>query len=401
MPTFAYTARDSNGQSQSGTLSAADLSEASRLLRAEGKFPIHIQPTIARVGLRSGGIKLPRAEVIQLSTQLAIMVETGVTIIEAIDCVASSSKGLVKKLLKDVSDQVQAGMDLSGAMARHPRTFPQLYLSLIKASEKSGMLPQMLQRATNYLRDEQEIIRRVRGALTYPGIMFGFALSTTIFLLIFVLPRFATIYASKQAALPAPTQMLMSLSQGMIDNWLLILVTVGGSVFGSIAAVKYTLAGKRIFNALQIRLPLVGPMFRQLYLARSLRLIGTMGGAGVLLTECVATARDLCANMYYRRLWEQVEEQLHMGRQLSEPLFQSDLVPRAFAQMIRSAERSGKLAEVMEQVATYSEQELKEKITGMTRYIEPAMIMGMGVIIGSVSLALLLPIFTISKVMAR
>lgn len=401
MPTFAYTARDAQGNSQSGTLTAADLGEASRLLRAEGKFPIHIQPTIAKTGIRSGGIKLPRNEVIQLSTQLAIMVETGVTIVDAIETVAASSTGPTQKLLQDVSQQVQMGMDFSNALARHPRTFPQLFLSLIKASEKSGMLPQMLQRATTYLRDEQEIVRKVRGALTYPAIMFGFALTTTVFLLIFVLPRFATIYASKQAVLPTPTRLLMGLSDFLMENWMALVIGTGGAVFGSMFAVKYTKIGRHIFNTLQIRLPLVGPMLRQLYLARSLRLIGTMGGAGVLLTECVATARELCGNIYFNRLWQRVEDQLHMGKQLSEPLFQSDLVPRSFAQMIRSAERSGKLAEVMEQVATYSEQELKEKITGLTKYIEPAMIMGMGVIIGSVALALLLPIFTISKVMAK
>jgi type IV pilus assembly protein PilC len=142
-------------------------------------------------------------------------------------------------------------------------------------------------------------------------------------------------------------------------------------------------------------------MFKQLHLARGLRMVGTMAGSGVQLLDCVATARELCSNTYFKRLWNQVEHQLHHGKQLSEPLFASPLVPRAIAQMISSAEKGGKLAMVMEQVAAYSEQELKERIAETTRYIEPAMIILMGIIIGGVALALMLPIFTISRVMGH
>jgi len=403
MPIFTYTARDSAGQSTSGTITANAMADVGKLLRAEGKFPINVQPAPAKSPIEaSGGIRVSRAEIVQMSTQIAIMVETGVTISEALDCIGQQApKPRLRRLLADISQQVQGGGDFSSALARHPRSFPTLYIALIRASEKSGMLPKMLNRATTYLREEAEIVRKVKGALTYPAIMFAFALVTTLSLLVFVLPRFTALYASKKAALPLPTKILMTISDALLNYWFILLPAAILLVVGSIAGVKFTTTGRRILHTLQISVPMMGSMFKQMHLARGLRMIGTMASSGVHLVDCVTTARDLCANEHFKKLWTDVEHQLHHGKQLSEPLFKSPLVPRAVAQMIGSAEKSGKLAVVMEQVAGYSEQELKERIAEMTRYIEPAMIIVMGVVIGGVALALLLPIFTISRVMSQ
>lgn len=404
MPTFSYTARDTTGSPVSGSLVAVNPEEVSRLLRAEGKYPTSIQAvedakSHAAVGGR--GVKISRADVIQFSNQLSIMVETGVTLSEALHCIATQAeKPNVKKLVSDVEQIVEAGGDLSGALARHPRSFPQLYVALIKASEKSGMLSKLLARATAYLRDEQETLRRVKGALIYPAIMFTFAMGTTIFLLTFVLPKFTAIYASKGAALPVPTKILMNLSNFLIDHWMLLgicIITVAGGLY----AFAQTITGRRIMHFIQLNVPLFGAIFRKLYLARGLRMVGTMAGAGISLVECVATAGELSANTYFRDLWSDVSQKIQAGRQLCEPMFESRLVPRSIAQMLHSGEKSGKLAFVMEQVSAFAEAELKEKIVEMTRYIEPAMIVVMGIIIGGVALALLLPIFTISRVVAH
>jgi type IV pilus assembly protein PilC len=250
------------------------------------------------------------------------------------------------------------------------------------------------------MRDEQETLRRVKGALTYPSIMLAFAVSTTIFLLAFVLPKFTVIYASKKAALPVPTQVLMNVSDFIVIHWLGLIVGAAATAFLTYTYLQTT-GGARVAHYVQLRLPLLGKMFRKLHLARGLRMVGTMSGAGISLVDCVNTARDLTSNSYYRDLWTRVSDQIQAGKQLSEPLFQSPLVPRSVSQMLHSGEKGGKLAFVMEQVSTYAEQELKEQIANLTRYIEPAMICVMGVIIGGVALALLLPIFTISRVMAN
>lgn len=407
MPTFAFTARDSSGRPVSGTLAASNAGEVLQTLRSEGKFPVAVkvaepqrsETAAGSIGRR--GIKVSRAEIIQFSMQLSIMVETGVQLSEALDCIAKQAeKPQLRELVGDLSEQLQGGTSLSEALGRHPRSFPRLYVALIRASEKSGMLSRLLTRATGYLRDEQETLRRVKGALTYPMIMFLFAMSTTIFLLTFVMPRFTVIYAMKKAALPAPTQMLMNVSDLLVNHWPPILAGAIGLVIALFMGLR-TPAGARVWHYVQLHAPLFGKLYRKLHLSRGLRMVGTMAGAGVNLMDCVNTAHDLCDNTYFRDLWQQVGNQIQAGRQLSDPLFDSPLVPRSVSQMIFSGEKSGKLASVMEQVASYAEGELKEQIAALTRYIEPAMIVIMGAIIGSVSLALLLPIFSISKVMAQ
>jgi type IV pilus assembly protein PilC len=404
MPSFSYIARDNTGAPVTGTLIADSISEVTRLLRGDGKYPTSIQPSaqaVARAVKAVRGIKVSRAEVIQLAMQLSIMVDTGVTLSEALNCIAlQADKPQFKALLNDLSQQVHSGTDFSAACARHPRSFPRVFIALIKASEKTGMMGKLLTRATQYMRDEQETIRRVRGALTYPAIMMLFAISTTVFLLACVLPKFTRIYAAKGAALPAPTKILMAVSQFVIDHSISLPVFLAMVTAAGWAALR-TEKGLRTWHWIELYTPLLGGLFRKLHLSRGLRTIGTVAGSGVGLLDSVQIVQGLSSNSYFRELWDEVIEQLQAGRQLSEPLFHSKLVPRPVAQMIQSGEKTGKLAPVMEQIATFSEQELKEKIAEMTRYIEPLMIAVMGSIIGSVTIALLLPIFTISRVVAK
>jgi type IV pilus assembly protein PilC len=404
MRPFAYTARDHSGAPANGVLVANSIADVSQMLRADGKYPTSIKPaseSSEEAAAGSGTLRMSRKDLIQLAMQLAIMIETGVTVSDALESIAAQAqKPNVKQIVQDISAEVQAGSDFSTALRRHPRAFPRLFIALMSASEKSGMMAKLLHRATDYLRDEYETVRRVRGALTYPAIMLLFAISTTVFLLAFVMPRFTAIYAAKQAALPGPTKFLMGISGFIVGQWPWLvtgLVTL-------IAAVYFTLQtkqGARTFDFIQLRVPLLGKIFRKLYLSRGLRMVGTMAGAGINLVDCVKTAHSLCDNSYFRDLWNDISEQIHVGKQVSEPMFHSALVPRSVAQMLQSAEKSGKLAQVMEQIAAYAEQELKENIVDLTRYIEPIMIVIMGAIIGTVALALMLPIFTISKVLAK
>jgi type IV pilus assembly protein PilC len=408
MPTFAYSARDQTGAPLTGTMVADSLAQATQMIRAEGKYPTSVRQAGAvaaagAAGARIGGrgIRMSRKDLIHVATQLAIMVDTGVTLSEALECIGQQAeKPNVKRIVQEVCQEVHGGSDFSSALLKHPRAFPRLFVALISASEKSGMMAKLLQRATNYLRDEHETIRRVRGALTYPAIMMCFALSTTTFLLTFVLPKFTAIYAAKKAALPGPTIVLMAISSFIVTQWPFILMTLGTVGVVLFFGLRHP-RGARIFDFVQLNIPLFGPLFRKINLSRGLRLVGTMAGGGVGLVDCVKTAHDLTRNSYYRDLWDEVSKQIQAGKQFSEPLFANSLVPRSVAQMLSSAEKSGKLAQVMELVAAYAEDELKHSIADMTRYIEPIMIGVMGAIIGTVVLALMLPIFTISKVIVR
>ncbi len=403
MPNYLYTARDESGHLATGTLLAADREDASKQLRAERKYPISIKEAgelVAGDARPSGGIKVTRGELIHLSTQLSIMLETGVTLTEAMGCIGRQAKNpKYKALATDLCQQVEGGSDFSAAISKHPRSFPRLYISLMRAAEKSGMMSKLLLRATTYLRDEQDIVRRVKGALTYPCIMLAFAVTTTTFLLAFVLPRFASIYASKGAALPVPTQILMSMSNALVHHWLIVSIVTSVMVTTFVFFFR-SAVGRQFWHTVQLEIPVLGEVFRKLHLSRSLRMMGTLSGSGVNLLDCVENTIDATTNNCYRTMWTGVSTRIKQGKPMSEHLSQSSLVPSDVAQMLQSGESSGKLAMVMEQVATYAEAELKEKITELTRYIEPAMIIIMGLIIGGVALALMLPVFTMGKVVA-
>ncbi len=430
MAEFAYQARTEAGESVAGTLLAADPAEARRKLRNEGKYATSITPAKpgkaakgakqvrasgstrpaggesrqqpgAEGGRRAARGRLKKPEVISLSTQLAIMLETGVPLTEALRSVADQTiKPDARGIIEQIAEHVEQGGDLSTALAEHPRSFSPIYVALIRASEKSGQLTKMLQRATDYLKDEHEIARKLKGALMYPGIMLSFAVLTTTFLVAFVLPRFAKIYEGKEAALPVPTKLLLGLSDLLVTQWYLILPGLVVAVFVGRAYFRSP-PGRATWHGIQLWLPLLGGMYRKMHLARGVRMIGTMAAAGVNLLDAVETARGLCGNARFVGLWDEVLDEIRQGKQMSEPLFASRLVPKGVAQMIASGEKGGRLAQTMEQVATFSESELKEKISEVTRYVEPLMIVMMGALIGGVVMAMLLPISTISRVMSH
>src|SRR5580700_7433 len=230
MPNFAYTARDSSGSPLNGTLMADTLDAAVSMLRGEGKYPTSVTPANAPAARQTRvilGGRLSRKELIHFCQQLQIMLETGVTLSDALDCLTRhKSKPHVQRIMEDIRTQVQGGATFSTALARHPRSFPRLLISLMAASEKSGLMSKLLTRAVGYLRDEQDAVRRVRGALTYPAIMMCFAITTTTFLLTFVLPKFTAIFASKGAALPVPTRILMAVSGFLIGNWIYLVTGI-------------------------------------------------------------------------------------------------------------------------------------------------------------------------------
>lgn len=404
MANFKYKARDGRGELVTGVLSAASAEEAGRLLRGDGKFIVKIEKAkdLSANTQKTGNVngKIRRAEVITFAHQLAVMVETGVPISEALECVAQQSDNeAFRAVLKDISDQVQAGNDLSGALRSHKKIFPPVMTSLIRASEVSGTMGRMLDRVSGYLSKEMQTAKKIRGALTYPAFMLGMVIAVTTFLLIFVLPRFAAIYQARDTALPMPTQMLLGLSGSLMNQWHLWL---GGIIMG-VAGIYFaagTPAGHRFYDYLKIHSPIIGPLFNKLYLTRGCRTMGTMVSAGVPILDMIEIVREVTNNALYEDLWTDADNRLRQGAQLSDSLFDSPLIPRSVAQMVYSGERSGRIGDVMERIADYTENDFDEQIKTTTSLIEPVMTAAMGLIIGFVAIALLLPIFSVGKVVS-
>ncbi len=408
MPQFRYRARESNGTLAIGTLEADSLDAAGALLRQQGRFVLEIAKggKLAEAAPDSTGVlkakagRIKRDHVITFAQQLAVMIDTGVPVSEALECVRDQCENAAfREVLAEVTEEVQAGGELSAALADHPKVFPPVMGSLIRAAEMSGKLGPMLGVISKYLAKEQATARKIKGAITYPAVMFVMVIMVTIFLLVFVLPRFATIYESKDAALPAPTQMLMTLSHTLIHYWPLWIAGLVATVVGLVVMLRIP-SGRRVFDYIKLNAPILGTLFNKLYLTRSCRTMGTMIAAGVPILDMVSITRSITRNCYYERLWDDVDERLRRGGQLSDALFETPMIPRSVAQMIYAGEKSGRLGEVVEKVAAYTEEDFDDQVKSATQYIEPLLVSVMGAIIGFVAIALLLPIFKIGTVMS-
>jgi type IV pilus assembly protein PilC len=274
-----------------------------------------------------------------------------------------------------------------------------MMISLMKASEASGTMAMMLGRIGEYLAKERRTARQIKGAMGYPMFMMATGLALTIFLMAFVLPKFAKIYEMRSATLPTPTRVLL----GMSD-----FVTMQYMWYVPIATVLLTAAvifvrqprGRACCDWLRLNLPILRRMYTQLYITRASRTMATLLASGVNLLDIISICRGVTNNHYYDQLWASMESGVRDGKQISDAVFECRFIPKNVASMISSGERSGQLAAVMERIASFSEEELDSAVKQVTSYIEPLMIMFMGVVVGGVAMALLLPIFSMSKVMS-
>jgi type IV pilus assembly protein PilC len=392
--TFEYRVRDRLGNLHDGTVEAATEEAATAQLRRDGLHVLSIAEA-------DGGPLIPRRvtknDIIYMTSQLAIMVETGITLSAALGgIVEQESNPSLRKIVVELKAAVEAGGDFSAALAEYPKLFDKTYVSLIKASEATGSLGAMLDRIATYLRKELEMRQKVRAAMAYPGVMMVVATGVTIFLLTFILPKFAPLFKAKGTKLPGATVLMMSLSDALLSGWYLWLaVAIGLAVafhFG-----RRTELGRRAIDWLKIQAPVVGPMSRKVVISRGIRTLGVMLANGVAIMDAIKLAGQVSGNVFYEELWQQVLEQVSGGKRICEVLRDTPLFPRVLVQMIACGEETGKLESVLERVSTYYDREVETSLKATTAMIEPIMICVMGAVIGTIGLALLLPIFSLSR----
>ena len=404
MPRFEYSARDDAGKSTSGEIITNTRAEAAKLLRASGKFVVKLEEakekTTKEAPRRSGSRRVKQTQVIYFANQLAIMVDTGVPLSDALEAsIMDEPQSGFRRVVEDVIERVQSGQEFSAALAKHPRAFPRFFANIIKASEASGLLGTMLQRAATYMTNQRETRKRIQGAMAYPLAMIGFCVLVAIFLLTYLLPKFIHIFESRGAALPAPTRILIGTSEFLVQNSYFLLPAVLGAGLGTWLFAR-TPQGRIVASWLRINLPIIGHMYRKAYTTVTMRTMGTLIDSGVSMLETVAITRSVVDNHYYEELLDKVDEQLRKGNLLSDCLRGSDLYPHSVIQMVLAGERGGQMGPVMSRVADFCEKDLNNAIKMATTLIEPALVVFMGIFIGGVVMALLLPIFSLSKVIS-
>ena len=393
---FQYQVRDPLGKMHEGNLEADSEEDARQLLRREGFAVVEISEDRAgNFDLFAKPIK--KNDIIYMTTQLAIMVDTGITISTALDAIVEQEENpTLRKLLNTIKGEVESGECLSAALAKHPKYFDVTYVSLVRASEATGTLAEMLETIATYLRKELETKGQVRSAMAYPAVMASIAVSVTIFLLTFILPKFEPLFAKKAASLPKMTKFMMVISDALLGYWWAWIIGLVALAVGFIYG-RRTEPGRKVIDWIKIHAPIVGPMFRKVALSRSIRTLGTMVQSGVSMLDALQLSADVAGNLYYKRIWLNVLDQVTSGNRICDSLSKEPLVPSMLVQMISSGENTGKLDEVLERVSIHYDREVEQALKTATSLIEPLMITVMGVVVGAIAMGLLLPIFSLSK----
>jgi type IV pilus assembly protein PilC len=366
-------------------------------VREQDKLPVNLQLCRSKV---------KQDELILFTTQLSVMLDSGVVLSDALDAIAEQAEyGTFKMVIMDVAETVKNGDDFSRALVEYPKIFNKMFISMVKASEASGRMADMLNVLSGYLNFESETRKRIKGALTYPFIMALMAVAATGTLMFFVLPRFMRIYESKGAALPKITQVVVAFSR-FIGDFQSMTIFLTGLILTSVGLYYFsgTLTGRRAIDFIKIRTPVLGTMFIDTIVTRSMRIMATMLNTGVNLMDSIVVIQGSCDNYYFRQLWTGVNDKIRDGYQLSESIMispSSQLMAPGIIQMLKAGEKSGKLGEVCDKISVFYEKKLESSIRNVMALIEPIMITILGCVIGTIAIALLLPVFRISNVIAH
>jgi len=403
MPSYRYELREQSGGTTTGVITAATATAAAQQLRAQGMQVLNLTPVGSANRTFADKLKAlnytsgpGQRDILNFTSQLAVMIRAGISLRAALEGIADQTENpKFKRILLQIKQDVESGKQFSEALTKHPKLFGPLYVNMVRASEASGSFSKMLDRIAAYLAQWIETRQMVIGAMIYPGVIGTMAVGVTIFLLTFVLPRFARVFAGKEAAMPWPTVFLMNLSAFMVVWWWAV---VGGLVLASVLFWFFTRSGPGAWwlDKMKLQFPIFKNMFRALYISRGLHTMGELINAGVPMLDTLQITGDISGNLHYKSLWRRVYGSVKEGKKIIAPMTRSRLLPKSVVQMIGAGEESGKLGEVLDEISTFYAKKLKETIKTVTSMIEPIMIIVMGSVVGFIAMAIILPIFKLS-----
>ncbi len=341
-----------------------------------------------------------RKDILHFTSQLAVMVRAGISLQDTLEGIGSQQDNQkFKDVIHDLKVHIEEGNSFSQSLAEHPQVFNNLYINMVAAAEVSGSLSDMLQKLAEYLDQEAETRSQVKGAMVYPVIIAVMAVSVTVFLLCFVLPRFTTIFRGKENLLPMPTIVLMASSAFLRHWWFAIIPGIGAGLWGFYYFINTTV-GRLWWDKTKLVLPLIRTLCRSLYITRGLHTMGVLTRAGVPILNTLSITAHISGNILYKNMWLYVYEEVRQGKKVASALAQSKLMPNSVIQMIRSGEDSGNMAEVLRDISAFYGRELKTTIKAVTSMIEPLMIVCMGCLVGFIAMSIILPIFKMSSLVS-
>lgn len=398
MPTFAYVARGRDGKKQRGVLTAENRQALTQMLQSRGLTADKIEVQGAKGSSRFGGRRVKTVELLLFTRQLSTIVNAGLPLLQGLDILAEQTEDPnFSQIIRDVAQNVESGETFSEALRRHPRAYPDLYVSMVRAGEAGGDLDGVLMQLADYLEATEELKRRIKSAMTYPVVAFGMILLIASGLILFVVPQFEEIFNSLGGRLPLPTRILITVSDTLRSFGALIVVA---AFIGAIIAVRIygqTESGRYNIDAFKLRLPVFGKLLRKVAISRFSRTLSTLTRSGVAILQALEIVERTAGNEVFARVIRDAGDSVRNGETLAEPLARSGEFPAMVTRMIGVGEKTGALEAMLQKIADFYDSEVKAAVDSMTSLIEPILILFMGIIVGGIVIALFLPILNLSQ----
>lgn len=389
MPKFKYAAVAAEGQQVRGVVDGFSVAGVTSILFDRGLQVTEVKrrKSLSEINLTPRKVKRPA--LMNFSRQLAAFLRAGVPILDALDIVQEDiGDKTLRQVVGTIADDLRGGENFAEAAAAHNEAFPPFYVGVLRSAEMTGQLDEVLDQLSLYIERDLESKRKVKSALAYPLIVMVLSVVTVAILAGFVLPRFEVFFESLDAELPLPTRMLLAATGFLTDWWFLIVGGFLAVVVGLVVGLQ-TRPGRKLWHALLLKAPALGPVVKYAVVERFCRLLAAMVKAGVPLPEAIAIASEGAHNLVYQDGLEVAREAMIRGEGVAGPIAQTELFPRAATQMMRVGEDTGTLDEQLEVTARYYEKELEYKLKTLTTLFEPMAIIFMGVVVGFVAIALI------------
>lgn len=399
MPLFTYKAVNSLGETEEGIKDAIDEHTLIAALHSEGYIPIRVAPANSRsfLGWRSKQSKLSQKDIALMTGELATLLESDLPLDKSLLVLMDLTEDNVRltKLIARVLDKVKGGATLADALEQQSGIFSKFYLNMIRAGEAGGSLGDVLTRLAEYLESSQELKDTVSTALIYPAILLVMSLASLFVMLTFVVPQFTEMFESAGKALPVSTQIVVGLAEWLQSYWWVLLISI---IFIS-SYMTMQLANpttKKVWDGRFLKLPLAGSIITNKETANISRTLGTLLGNGVSLLAALTIVRETVDNLVLAAAIEEAEEQLKQGKHLSDALLSKGLFPKMAMQMIKMGEETGRLEEMLLRVATIYDKQLRVAIQRMLAFLEPVLIISLGLMIAGIIVSILLAILSVN-----
>jgi type IV pilus assembly protein PilC len=396
MPTYRYSAMDTSGRTVTGTLDADSLELVRAKLADLSYHILSIREAKGQSGLSdwfSGMQRVKLRDLVVFSRQFATMVDAGLSVVKCLDILQKQTRNpRMKDVIGQVKHDVAGGMSLTEALQKHPRIFSSLYINMIRSAEAGGILDTVLDRLSTFLEKEQETRNKIKSAMTYPAVVFCFAILMLVGLLFFVLPKFKGIFETMGLDLPITTRLMLGSSDYLRSYWYIALVVlVGLAVLTRILA--RTEKGRYALDAGKLRAPVFGDLILKASISRFARTFGTLISSGVPVLRALDIVADTAGNRVISETISRARSSIKEGDKISTPLFASKAFPVMVTQMIAVGEETGRLDQMLVKVANFYDEEVDATLKGLTSLIEPLMIVGLGLIVGFIAVSVISPIY--------